>query len=359
MLQRTQCRAIPRIEGGIQSGGGGTIGAYRGAGGGGRPEGANRPPGAPCGTVYPQRGQNSAPSSTGVAHLGQTATNPQSICRISPSRGPLPNHCVAIATRNPALYADLAAWLREQRLPSVSVWPGERLPAGVVAVLTSEEEAGTIRHARVLEASEDGDRTALLAAVRHALAVGRPDDELIVGIDPGPRPGYSVLAANRPIAEGTLENPEAAGRLGSVLRRRFPGHPIRFRVGRGDHLARDRIVNSLVPLRRPVELVDERGTTPRGQRRPRDATAARAIARAAGDPVRGATTVQVTDGEVANLQRLSRLGSGGSFTIPRTLARRVLRGDISFPDAIAEGEARYGARSPPSPRRPHGRAEPS
>jgi hypothetical protein len=273
--------------------------------------------------------------------------------------GPLPNRCVAIATRNPALYADLAAWAREHRLPSISVWPGDRLPSSVVAVLTSEEEAGSIRHPRVLDASEDGDRTALLAAVRHALGVGRPDDELIVGIDPGPRPGYSVLAGNRPIAEGSLETPEEAGRLGSVLHRRFPGHPIRFRVGRGDHLARDRIVNSLVPLRRPVELVDERGTTPRGHRRPRDAAAARAIARAAGDPVRGTITVRVTDGEVANLQRLSRLGSGGSFTIPRTLARRVLRGDISFPDAIAEGEARYGSRTPAAPRRPRGRAEPS
>jgi hypothetical protein len=98
--------------------------------------------------------------------------------------GLLPNRCVAIATRNPALYADLAAWLREQRLPSVSVWPGDRFPSGVVAVLTSEEEAGSIRHSRVLEVSEDGDRTALLAAVRYALGVGHPDDELIVGIDP-------------------------------------------------------------------------------------------------------------------------------------------------------------------------------
>jgi hypothetical protein len=273
--------------------------------------------------------------------------------------GTLPNRCVAIATRNPVLYADLAAWLREQRLPSVSVWPGDRLPSSVAAVLTSAEEAGAIHHAHVLEAGEDGDRTALLAAVRHAMGVGRPDDELIVGIDPGPRPGYAVLAEGRTLAEGTLETPEAAGRLGSLLRHRFPGHPIRFRVGRGDHVARDRILNALVPLRRPVELVDERGTTPRGHRRPRDAAAAKAIARSAGEPIHGQAAVRVTPGEVANLQRLSRLGSGGSFTIPKTLAQRVLRGEISFPDAIAEGEARYGGSGPSVGRRVRGRAEPS
>jgi hypothetical protein len=273
--------------------------------------------------------------------------------------GPLPNRCVAIATRNAALYADLAAWLREHRLPSVSIWPGERFPAGVAAVLTSEDEASTIRHPRILPVAPDGDRAALLAAVRHALDAGRSTDEIVVGIDPGPRPGYAVLAGDRPIAEGTLPAPEDVGRFGTHLRRRFPENPIRFRVGRGDHIARDRIVNSLVPLRRPVELVDERGTTPHGRRRPRDAIAARAIARSAGPLIRGEAAVRVTAGEIANLQRLSREGSGGSFTIPAALARRVLEGQISFPDALAEGEARYraGDRRDPSSRVP--RAEPS
>jgi len=266
---------------------------------------------------------------------------------------------VAIATRNPALYAELAAWSREHRLPNVSIWPGDRLPSGVAAVLTSEEEVGAIRHPRVLPVVPDGDRAALLAAVRHALDLGRSTDELVVGIDPGPRPGYAVLAGDRPIAEGTLPAPEDVGRFGSHLRRRFPENPIRFRVGRGDHVARDRIVNSLVPLRRPVELVDERGTTPRGRRRPRDAAAARAIARSAGPLVRGETAVHVTPGEVANLQRLSREGSGGSFTIPAALARRVLEGQISFPDALAEGAARYGAGARRSSTGRSSRAEPS
>jgi hypothetical protein len=273
--------------------------------------------------------------------------------------GPLPNRCVALATRNPALYAELAAWLREHGLPNVSIWPGDRLPASVAAVLTSEEEVATIHHPRILAVAVDGDRTALLAAVRHALAVGRSTDEIVVGIDPGPRPGFAVLTHDRPIAEGTLGAPEDVGRLGTHLRRRFPDNPIRFRVGRGDHIDRDRIVNSLVPLRRPVEIVDESGTTPRGHRRPRDAAAARAIARSTGPLVHGEAPVRVTPGEVTNLQRLSREGSGGSFTIPRALAQRVLRGEISFPDALAEGAARYGAGA----RRPHprngSRAEPS
>jgi hypothetical protein len=263
--------------------------------------------------------------------------------------GTLPNRCVAIATRNPALYAVLVGWLREQRIPAVSVFPGDRLPHAVGVVLTSPEEASQIRHARVLPVADEADRTAVLAAIRHALGVGGENDEIVVGFDPGPRPGYSVLAEGRPLAEGVLETPEAAGHLGSLLRHRFPGHSLRFRVGEGDPRSRDRIVSSLAPLRRPVEIVDEHGTTPRGHRRPRDMAAARAIARAPGHVVRGGTPPRVTPGEVTNLQRLSRLGSGGSFTISRSVATQVLRGELTLPDAIAAEENRHRGSSARSP----------
>ena len=251
------------------------------------------------------------------------------------------------------------AWLREVRVPSISVWPGDRLPSAVAAVLTSPEEVSVIRHPRVLAVVDDSDRTALLAAVRHALALGGSADELIVGIDPGPRPGYAVLAAGLPIAEGNIETPEAVGRFGSLLRRRFPGHPIRYRVGRGDPVARDRIVTALAPLHRPVELIDERGTTPKGKRHSRDAKAARAIAGGTGPVVHGEPRLAVTAGEIANVQRMSRLDSGGMFTISKTVASRVLRGEVSLADAITAEQARY-ALPPPSPGHRHrARAEPS
>jgi hypothetical protein len=89
-----------------------------------------------------------------------------------------------------------------------------------------------------------------------------------------------------------------------------------------------------VPRYRSVELVNERGTTPRGQRRPRDAEAARSIARTPGVPVRDPLVGSFTPGEIANLQRLSREGSGGRVTISRSSAHRVLRGEISLSEAV-------------------------
>ena len=108
-------------------------------------------------------------------------------------------------------------------------------------------------------------------------------------------------------------------------------------------------MNSLLEHHRSVEFVDEQGTTPRGHRRPRDAAAARTIAHLPGHPVREPLPLTVTPGEIANLQRLSREGSGGRLTISRSSAHRVLQGEMTLAEAVAEAMARPG-RSPPATR---------
>jgi hypothetical protein len=203
-------------------------------------------------------------------------------------------------------------------------------------VLTSPGEAELISHPRVLTVGEEVDRRALGAAVEHALEVGDPTEEIVVGIDPGPRPGYAVLAGTTVIGEGILESPEATESFASHLRHRFPSRHVLFRVGTGDPPARNRIVNALLDHARSIELVNEQGTTPRGRRRPRDAAAARTIAQTRGIPAHEHLSGTITPGEVANLQRLSREGSGGRVTISRSSAHRVLRGEITLAEAVDE-----------------------
>ncbi len=259
---------------------------------------------------------------------------------------------VALVTRDPSLYQEMAGFLRERRLPVVSLLPGDRIPDSVAVVLTSIEEAPGISHSNVLAVAEGVDRRALAAAVGHALTSTDPAEEIVVGLDPGPRPGYAVLAGSRVLAEGNLEGPAAAGPFAVQLHHRFPGRRVRFRVGSGDPLPRNRIINELLAHRRSVELVDEGGTTPRGRRRPRDAAAARRIAALSGPLVREPLPVSFTAGEVANLQRMSREGSGGRVTISRTSAHRVLTGEITLAEAV---DATIGPRPPgtrPSDRRP-------
>ena len=254
----------------------------------------------------------------------------------------LTTRCVALVTRDPTLYGEIAATLRERRIPSVSLLPGQSIPSRVAVVLTTPSEAKLVRHSRVLTVPPDGDRGALWAAVGHALHAKDATAEIIVGIDPGPRPGYAVLSGSAVIGEGVLESPEAIVEFTGHLRRRFPSRSIRHRVGSGDPVRRNRIVNGLLAQRRSVELVDEQGTTPRGHRRPRDMLAARRIAVTAGRPVLFPLSVEVTEGEVANVQRLSRIGSNGRLTIPRAAAHRVLRGELTLSEAVAHamGDAR-------------------
>ena len=243
---------------------------------------------------------------------------------------------VGLVTRDPALYAELAGALRERRTPTVSLLPGQRIPDRVAVVLTSPDEVGLIVHPRVLAVAEGGDRASLWAAVESALASDPVTGDLVVGFDPGPRPGYAVLSGTACLIQGILGSPEDAARLGTHLRHRFPGRGLLFRVGSGDRFARNRIVNSLLPLRRPVEIVDEQGTTPRGHRRPRDAAAAGAIARTPGRPAKVPSALTATPGEIANLQRLSRVDSGGQLTISREAASRVLHGEITMGQAIED-----------------------
>ena len=258
---------------------------------------------------------------------------------------------VALITRNPALYSELAGFLRERRLSSVSLLPGQRIPDRVAVVLTSSEEADEISHPNVLVVGEDADHRALSAAVEHALGAERAQDDLIVGIDPGPRPGYAIFSGSQCLGEGVLEAPEEVGPFAAQLRHRFPARRVVFRVGSGDPPRRNRLVNELLERHRWVELVDEQGTTPRGHRRPRDPVAARSIARGLGRSVRDRLPTTFTAGEIANLQRLSREGSGGRVTISRTSAHAVLRGEMTLADAVAEKIGRAPGSSSSRPRR--------
>jgi hypothetical protein len=254
---------------------------------------------------------------------------------------------VAIVTRDPALYGELAGLLRERRWPAVSLLPGQRIPQSVAIVLTSATEAGQIRHERVVAVTPNADHRALRAVIGHAIDAGNDDGDVIVGIDPGPEPGYAIWVGKSCIAEGTLESPESVGIFASQVHHRFPSRHILFRVGAGDPPDRNRIVNKLLTHHRSIEMVDERRTTPRGHRRPRDAAAARSIAQIRGEAVRERLPMRFTSGEVANVQRLSRETSGGRLTISRPAAERVLRGELSLSEAVATARpARAGPSAP-------------
>lgn len=348
----------PGAGGGIQEGGGGggtgteAPGAEAGSGGceGAHAAGAagEATEASPWGIVRPHFVQNREPSGARVPQWRQTGTPGVRYMRYLTVRESVRHRSVALVTRDPALYGELAGFLRERRWPTVSLLPGQRIPDSVAVVLTSALEAPSISHPRVLTVPPEPDRRTLAAAVEQAFDDPDPAGELIVGIDPGPCPGYAILAGARCLGAGTLESPESAAAFASHLRRRFPSRPVRYRVGAGDPPSRNRIVDALLAHRRTVELVNERGTTPHGRRRPRDPDAARSIAHLPGVLVREPLASHFTAGEVTNLQRLSREKSGGRLTISRSSAQRVLLGELTLAEAVDEAGAPALRRGSPA-----------
>lgn len=254
---------------------------------------------------------------------------------------------VGILTEDAALYRELSGGLRSRDVPVVSLLRGEKVPRGVAVVVTSVREAGAVDFPSVVKARH-GRWEETWVILQVALRARPEEVDVTVGVDPGPRPGLAVvLDGKRCVASGILDRPEEVAAVGLHIRETFPRWGrMRFRVGNGDHVHQCRIVNALLPLGMPVEVVDERGTTPHGMRN-NDPVSAMAIALTRGERVRGQMAHAITERELRNLQRLSRERTGGRLTIPRDLAAEVLKGRMSLTGAIAMAK---GARQGPPPR---------
>ncbi|NIA02989.1 MAG: hypothetical protein GWP12_00400, partial [Nitrospirae bacterium] len=98
------------------------------------------------------------------------------------------------------------------------------------------------------------------------------------------------------------------------------------------------LINSLLDLNIPIEVVDETGTSPsmgRGLHTSEvsDIIAAINIAKLSGTVV-GKQEVEPSMGEIKRVQEHSREYSNGKASIPRNLARKVAKGELTIAEAI-------------------------
>ena len=110
----------------------------------------------------------------------------------------------------------------------------------------------------------------------------------------------------------------------------------KVKIGHQAITYRNRIVNDLWELKDEfdfdLEIVDETSTT-RYKHNP-DMNAALDISFLPGKPVTHPLSIHPTDGEIRDLQRMSRIKSDSRITISKELARRVAEGDIDISQAI-------------------------
>jgi hypothetical protein len=235
------------------------------------------------------------------------------------------------------VYEKVVAELKSREVSFITLRVDEPVPANVDVVITTAGEADAIAYEEGHLVIYDDAASSVSQAVR-AGRRSEPSGAMVIGIDPGRRPGVAVLAGDMVIAVHQVSVTEVEP-LVRKIQRDYRPTSILVRIGNGARLITTQLINGLLQAGFRVELVDETGTTPHIGRdvhtnTVRDIIAAINIAHIKGVPV-GHREVEPSKGEIRVIQEASRSISDGRATIPRYLARQVARGEITIDQAIA------------------------
>ena len=142
-----------------------------------------------------------------------------------------------------------------------------------------------------------------------------------------------------------VDSPENVVKIIKRFLREYPAIETIIRIGHGSIITRNRIINSLIPLEIPIEIVDETKTTPpqQIQRSERDREAAAIIALLSGGKVQKKLPLKLTKGDIKNIQERSRILTNGKFSISEKTASKILLGKISLKEAV---EQEYYSKKP-------------
>ena len=236
---------------------------------------------------------------------------------------------IGIMTENFQFFYKLVQMLRDHNEPFIVLNFDEEIPLNVGVIATTKEERSRVKFHRVV--AENSPRMAYRLA--HSRLKGRESFvTLVIGIDPGRRPGLAIIGDGKIILAETVNSPESVADIVTHFSRGIKHDRLLARVGHGDPTNRDRVICSIWNIVDDVEVVDERGTTRRTEEP--DADAAVSIALSTGRRLPFPPTISPTVGEIRDIQRQSRIESEGRLTISSELAEAVARGDITLPDAL-------------------------
>jgi len=198
-------------------------------------------------------------------------------------------------------------------------------------VLTTEKDRAGGARAKTIDCTLDSIHRCVKTA-KAVLRIRGRIRSLVIGIDPGSSPGVAVLADQSVIDSAVVASPESVSTLVQDFTEVYPSDEVLVRIGNGDRTIRNRIFNSIWDLQLPIEIVDESNTTTASDQK--DIDAAIEIALTPGYRPVKKQPVDPSDGEIADIQRKSRIGSNGELTISRSLAESVAKGELSMEGAI-------------------------
>lgn len=251
---------------------------------------------------------------------------------------------IGILTSDFSVYYDVVAELKRRRLPFASLREDEEIPANVGVVITTALEASVVPHGNVVAFSTPPDTVdAALRALSGRIAFRR----VVIGVDPGERPGVAIIGDGQLLSTVHADSPEAVREIVEKAVRGLDAERFTVRVGHGAPTQRDRIIHRVLTLGVALEVVDESRSTPATYRTnaERDIEAAKAIALARGTAYASMAPplIRPSIGEIRDLQRKSRIASSGAVTISRALARAVAMGRLTLEEAVERQMGRLQA----------------
>lgn len=171
---------------------------------------------------------------------------------------------VAVATVNGKAYFLVVNALREQRLPFVSLIPGEPVPSEARVVITTERERRLVNHSQILILHDEGELDGLINEAKRILSGKEAYDKIVVGIDPGEAIGLAVIADGKVIVESNcFSTPELTNSIRKTLSTvNFSLTNVSVKIGNGVPVYKE-ILESLdeaLPPRVELEVVSEAGT---------------------------------------------------------------------------------------------------
>ena len=203
----------------------------------------------------------------------------------APSVDPLGSRRIVVATTQGRAYYRFCSALRSMGLRFESVLPS-RVPRRASAVLTTAAEAPRESPVPVILDDELGRHpTVLRGMLVRELGCGFGAPHLVMGVDPGKRPGLSVWYHGREIESSTQPSPGALVSHMIEIMSGLRASAKKVKIGDGDSSAARRIAAQLrltYCSDFDLQVVDERGTSPRvkncNRRGARDMVSARFIA---------------------------------------------------------------------------------
>jgi len=264
---------------------------------------------------------------------------------------------ISLATMNFRLCHLLREKLSQKGFSIEQLQPGDPPSKDSILIVTTEEESNkkNLTYSNMIVLSKVETLNLDNSKIMLGIEGKKIWESLIIGVDPGLTIGVAVITDG--CLQSTLEtrNIKEAVNFIVLTIKNLAAKMAIIRIGSTGGYRQVLILNELLnvkPEHVDLEVVDELHTTPeRGQEaneiflegvkegmkipKGKDATAAMEIAFRLGESVKEPETWETSDGELKEIQVLSRQYSRGDITISRELAIKVASGRLTIEEAIS------------------------